>query len=215
MENFAECSDIEQRVLNLIRYYTRKFYSLNVSLRAHGVTMADIESDVCYYIYKTNKKGETFIDKMRKIKTEKHLRAFVKLSVNNMIGTYGRSIKNKPIAMSLDYLEEDQSTEFVDLVVDSGVNVETEALFKIAINAIPNKRYKDLYFVVDGEKHRLARHLLIKLILMKCGKESLYGVLYRTDKKGKLVKLKSKEIITLLERVKSIIIKYLSNGGMF
>ena len=160
MENYAEDPEIMGKTLDLIYDYVKRFYYNFATLQAHGIQQDDIVSDVCYYMYKVNKKGESFLDKMSKIKTEKHHKAFVKRSVMNTLLTKTRECSTKPIVASLDYTGEslkDYTDEclgesLMDRIPDPNAFVEEKVMESIAVNSIENKKYKNLVFYLD-ERH--------------------------------------------------------------
>lgn len=157
MESYADDPLIEEKTLKLIEGYVKKYYYSFKTLIAHGIPQEDVISDTCLYMYKTNKNGEDFLDKMSKIKTEKHYRAFIKRSVMNTFYTLKRKWEKEPIVASLDYTGEslkDYTDEclgesLIDRIPDPNAFVEDKVMESIALNAINNEEYDDLVFYLD------------------------------------------------------------------
>jgi len=165
MKSYAEKENIEQEVLDLIRHYISKVFSTYGNLKYKGIDRDDIESDVCFYIFKVNSKGETFLDKMSKIKTIKHLRAFVKRSVINKVNEKIRELESKPIFVELDY----KMTKYYDAnfeqcsgaednynaIEDTNRNTEYEALLSAALNSIKIDKYPTYKFEYEPGKYKV------------------------------------------------------------
>ena len=166
MKSYAEKENIEQYVLELIKHYITKVFYTYGRLKYMGIYKDDIESDVAFYIFKTNQNGETFLDKMSKIKTLKHLRAFVKRSVVNQVNSKIREQKSKPIFVRLDYRitedfdENDSSSNAIDNydkieMADINSNTEIEALINTAISSIKNKKYQTYRYEYELGKYKV------------------------------------------------------------
>ena len=163
MKSYAEREDIEQIVLNLIRYYIGKMFNTYGNLKYKGIQKDDIESDVCFYIFKTNKKGETFLDRMSEIKTLKHLRAFVKRCVINQLNARIRDVDNGPVFVELDYkITSDFSVDFDSndfdnyrVISDPNANTERSALISTAINSIKIDTYNSYLYEYEKGKFKV------------------------------------------------------------
>lgn len=212
MENYAEVPQIEEKTLELIRYYIRKYFNQYSILRQHGIIQDDIESDVCLYMFKTNKKGASFLDKMSEIKTEVHYRAFVKLSVTNTLRTKAREVKNKPILYSLnytgvevkDYTDEGLGESLIDKVADTRIDVENEALLDVALSAIENRKYKDLVFYINEKETKdLEVEDLVRWVLSGRTKKALAESVYnKSTKKFMTVKEATNILNKVLEELR-------------
>lgn len=213
MKNFSEDPQIEVKTLDLVQYYVRKYFGRSAMLKAHGFSVDDLESDVCWYVFKTSKKGETFLNKMEKIKTLKHHRAFVKRAVINMVMSREREFSKKPIVKSLDYILDDTDDAFEEIVADPRQDTERKAILNVALSKIKKKYfrvkvaegirkdkkwvYKNVVIKYKSEECELTNHLLIELLIMNNSTFSLQGYLYAGEKK-----LDKKTILKLLKRVK-------------
>ena len=167
MKSYAEKENIEQEVLELIRYYIGKIFVSYGNLRSYsGIYKDDIESDVCFYIFKTNKKGETFLDKMSKIKDLKHLKAFVKRCVINQVNSKIREVESKPIFVRLDYkmaqegLDQnfsscDNSVDNFNVIADPEKDTEREALIYTAINSVSIDTYEAYLYEYEEGKYKV------------------------------------------------------------
>lgn len=165
MESYADIPRIEEKTLVEIRKYIRKLFGGFPVLKAHNIIQDDIESDVCYYMYKDKKKKdengniyyETFTDSMRKIKTEKHYRAFIKNCVMNTLLTKAREVEKKPIFASLDYTGENIKSytdeclgeSLESRIPDPSAFVEPKIMISIAMSSIEDMRYPEYVFHID------------------------------------------------------------------
>lgn len=180
MKSYAEKENIEQEVLELIRYYIGKVFITYGGIKNYsGLYKDDIESDVCYYIFKTSEKGETFLDKMSKITTLKHLRAFIRTCVVNQVNRKIKYIKSKPIMVSLDYkmsnkddfelsLSCDNTKDNFNVIPDPNADTERSALIQTALNSISITTYdRYLYEYEKGKFKTLDSEDLIWMITRK------------------------------------------------
>lgn len=220
MKSYAEKENIEQDVLELIRYYVGKMFVSYTNVKNYsGLYKDDLESDVCYYIFKTSKDGETFLDKMSKITSLKHLRAFVKKCVMFQMNNKIRDIERKPIMLRLDYkMSEyddafescDNSKDNFEVIADPNVNTERTALIQTAISSVKVEVYDNyLYEYEPGKYKTLDTEDLIWMITRK---KSFSAMVESVINKETHKPMSKERLVQVINKEKAKLIKELNKN---